>query len=141
MTRQRIDVTHEYALPAERVFAYLSEHRNLEPIFGARIKHVRDGDDTRNGTGSVRAIKVGPLPWFEETIVEAQQPSLIRYRISRGSPLRDHEGVITLTSTEEGCRLHYVIEFGAAVPGLAKVVQVGLQRNLERGLRKVERLA
>ena len=138
---QRVDVTHEYALPPERVFAYLSEHKNLESLFGARIRRVRDGDTSRNGAGSVRALKVGPLPWFEETIVEDVEPSLIRYRISRGSPLRDHDATITLTPTAEGCRVHYVIEFGVAVPGLGKVVEVGLTRNIERGLRKVERLA
>ena len=138
---QRVDVTHEYALPAERVFAYLSEHKNLEPLFGARIRHVQDGETSPNGAGSVRSLKVGPLPWFDETIVESVEPSLIRYRISRGSPLRNHDAVITFTPTEQGCRLHYVIEFDAALPGLGKVVQVGLTRNLERGLRKVERLA
>ncbi len=138
---QRIDITHEYPLPAERIFAYLSEHKNLEPLLGARIRRVKEGDTSPNGAGSVRAVKVGPLPWFEETIVESVEPTLIRYHISRGSPLRNHLGVITLTPTDQGCRLHYVIEFESAVPGLGKVVHVGLTRNLERGLRKVERLA
>ena len=137
----RVDVTHDYALPAEQVFAYLSEHKNLEPLFGARIRRVQDGETSPNGVGSVRALKVGPLPWFEETIVESVEPSLIRYRISRGSPMRNHRAVITLIPSEQGCQVHYVIEFDTALPGIGKVIQVGLSRNIERGLRKLERLA
>jgi uncharacterized protein YndB with AHSA1/START domain len=138
---QRVDVTHEYALPPERVYACLEDHANFQPLFGAQVRRVRDGESSPNGTGSVRALRIGPLPWFEETIVEAVEPSLIRYQITRGTPLRDHEGVITLTPTETGCRVHYVIEFGTAVPGLGKIAQVGLTRAVVRGLRRVERLA
>lgn len=137
----RIDVTHDYALPVERVFAYLSEHKNLEPLFGARIRCVQDGDTSPNGVGSVRSLKVGPLPWFDETIVESVEPSLIRYRISRGSPMKNHAAVITFTPTEHGSQVHYVIEFDTVLPGMGKALQVGLRRNIERGLRKLERLA
>ena len=138
---QRVDITYEFNLPAERVYEYLSEHEHLGPLFGAKIRRVRDGDTTRNGVGSVRALRVGPGPWFEETVTEAVPHSRIAYRISKGSPLRGHKGVLDFTPTEAGCRLHYVVEFGSVVPGLAKVVQLGLTRNLARGLRKVETLA
>lgn len=138
---QRIDITHDFALPIERVYAYLAEHENLAPLFGAKITRVRDGDDSRNGTGSVRTLRVGPGPSFDETIIEAVEPTFIKYRITRGSPLKGHEGVMTFTPTESGCRLHYVIAFGSAVPGLAKVVKVGLTRNITAGLKKVDQLA
>ena len=29
---QRVDITHDFTLPIERVYAYLSEHENLEPL-------------------------------------------------------------------------------------------------------------
>jgi uncharacterized protein YndB with AHSA1/START domain len=137
----RVDITHEFGLPVERVYAYLAEHEHLGPLFGARIRRVRDGDTSRNGAGSVRELRVGPGPSFDETVVEAVEPTLIRYRITRGSPLRGHEGTMTFAPTESGCRLHYVIEFGSPVPGLAKVVQLGLARSIRRGLGKVEQLA
>lgn len=138
---QRVEITHEFALPVDRVYDYLAEHEHLGPLFGARIRRVRDGDSSRNGVGSVRALRIGPGPWFEETVTEAVPNERIAYRISRGSPLRDHRGVMEFTPTATGCRLHYVIEFGSAVPGLAKVVQLGLTRNVSRGLRRVEFLA
>ena len=138
---QRIDITHDFRLPVSRVYAYLAEHEHLAPLFGATIRRVQDGATSRNGVGSVRALRVGPGPWFEETITEAVPDERIAYRITKGSPLRDHQGVLSFTPLGEGCRLHYVIEFRSAVPGLAKVVQVGLTRNLKRGLRKVDQLA
>jgi uncharacterized protein YndB with AHSA1/START domain len=138
---ERVDITYDFALPVERVYAYLSEHEHLGPLFGAKVVRKRDGDTSRNGTGSVRELRVGPGPSFDETVVEAVEPELIRYRVSRGSPLRDHEGVMRFTPTETGSRLHYVIEFGSPVPGLAKVVKYGLTRNITRGLKRVEALA
>ena len=48
---------------------------------------------------------------------------------------------MSFTPLGDGCRLHYVIEFRSAVPGLARVVQLGLTRSIRRGLRKVDQLA
>jgi uncharacterized protein YndB with AHSA1/START domain len=135
---QRIDITHDFALPVERVYAYLAEHENLGPLFGATVRRVRDGDTSRNGAGTVRALRVGPGPWFEETTVEAVENQRIVYRITKGSPLRGHQGVMEFAPLGSGTRLHYVIEFDSAVPGLAKVVQLGLTRNIKRGLAKVD---
>ena len=138
---QRVDITHEFSLPVSRVYEYLAEHEHLAPLFGATIRRVRDGESSRNGVGSVRALRVGPGPWFEETVTEAVPDERIAYRITKGSPLRDHQGVMSFTPLGDGCRLHYVIEFRSAVPGLARVVQLGLTRNIRRGLRKVDQLA
>jgi uncharacterized protein YndB with AHSA1/START domain len=137
---QRIDITQDFALPVERVYAFLSEHENLGPLFGAKIRRVRDGDTARNGVGSVRELRVGPGPSFDETVTEAVLNERIAYRISRGSPLRGHHGLMEFSSTPTGSRLRYVIEFGAAVPGLARVVKLALERNIRRGLPRVEKL-
>lgn len=136
---QLVAVDHDFALPVGRVFAFLAEHENLEEVFGARIRRLADGTDGhRNGVGSVRELKVGPLPAFEETVVEFTPDSLIRYRITKGSPLRDHEGLMLFTPREAGTHLHYEIRFGAAVPGLDVLVRQGLQRTVAKGLRKVD---
>jgi uncharacterized protein YndB with AHSA1/START domain len=135
---QRIDITQDFALPVERVYAYLAEHEHLGPLFGAQVTRVRDGDSSRNGTGSVRRLKVGPLPAFEETVTDAVDDERIAYRITQGSPLRDHRGLMEFSVTPTGSRLHYVIEFGAAVPGLDRVIKVGLERNVRKGLKTVD---
>lgn len=137
---QRVIVDHDFELPPEKVFAFLSEHENLEALFGAKIKRVRDGTDgTRNGVGSVRSLKVGPAPAFEETVTEVKTNELIRYRITKGSPMTGHEGVMVLTPAGEGTHLHYEIIFGAKVPGLDRVVATVLRRSIPKGLAEVDR--
>lgn len=134
----RVDITQDFALPVERVFAYLAEHERLGPLFGLRVTRLKDGDTERNGTGSVRRLKLGPLPAFEETITKAVTDQIIEYRITKGSPLRGHSARMDFSPLGTGCRLHYVIEFGAVVPGLDRVIALALQRNVSKGLATVD---
>jgi uncharacterized protein YndB with AHSA1/START domain len=137
---QTVTIDRDFTLPPERVFTHLAEHENLEPLFGAKIKRLSDGDDgTRNGPGSSRQLRLGPLPPFVETTTEVVPNELIRYRITKGSPLRGHEGVMRFTPTAGGgTHLHYEITFGAAVPGVDRVVAAMLRRTVPRGLDKVD---
>ena len=136
---QRLIFDHDYAIPTERVFAYLSEHENLDDIFGARITRLRDGTDGhRNGVGSVRELKVGPTPPFEETVTEFVPNELIAYEITKGSPLKNHRGEMRFTTEGEGTHLHYEISFGSKLPGVDLIVAQGLKRNVAKGLVGVE---
>jgi uncharacterized protein YndB with AHSA1/START domain len=137
---ERVHVEHDFRQPVDRVFAYLSEHEHLETLFGAKITRLRDGEDgTRNGVGSARALKVGPMPPFTETVTEVVPGELIRYRITEGGVLNDHEGVMRFSSLPDGgTRLDYTIVFRGKVPGLGKVVAVGLDKNIRKGLKKVD---
>src|SRR5215212_6733088 len=110
---QRVHVTQDFPQPVEEVFDYLSEQENLEPLFGAKIKRLSDGDDgTRNGAGASCELRVGPLPGFVETNVEVILEQLIRYRITRGGILKNHEGVMRFSSQGDGgSLLDYTIEF------------------------------
>ena len=135
---QRVDITHDFALPVERLYAYLAEHENLGPLFGAKVERVKDGATSRNGEGSVRRLQVVPLPPFEETVTKAVPNELIEYRITKGGILRDHLGTMRFSPTATGSRLHYVIEFGAKAPGLDRVVKKSLERSIAKGLAQVE---
>ena len=135
---QRIEIEQDFALPVDRVYAYLCEHENLGPLFGAKVERVKDGDTSRNGVGSVRRLRVGPTPPFEETVTAAVPNELVEYRITKGSPLRDHRGEMRFAPRGTGSRLTYVIEFGAVVPLLDRVVKLGLERNVRKGLRTVD---
>jgi uncharacterized protein YndB with AHSA1/START domain len=139
---QRIEIDHDFALPVERVYAYLAEHENLSPLFGAKVTRVRDGDHDRNGTGSVRSLRIGLLPAFEETVTDAVPNERIDYRITKGSPLRGHHGSMVFHSTPAGSHLSYLIEFGAVVPGLDRVVKRVLESAIRKGLKnEVEKRA
>ena len=136
--RSTIEIEHDFTKPVDRVFAYLSEHENLGPLFGAKITRIKDGDTTRNGAGSVRALKLGPLPAFHETTTRAEKPSLIEYEITKGSPLKGHWGRQQLTATDDGgTRLDYTIGFDGPVPGLAGLIGKVLATNIAKGLPKV----
>lgn len=134
----RVHVTHQFTSDPATVFEALAEHENLGRVFPARVSRVRNGHDSRNGAGSTRRLKIGPLPAFEETTLVAEAPTRIEYAITKGSPLRSHRGVQVLTPTADGgTKLDYTIEFGAPVPGLAAIVATVLTRAITQGLPKL----
>jgi uncharacterized protein YndB with AHSA1/START domain len=137
-----VQVEHDFAKPPERIFAHLAEHENLAELFGAKVTRLRDGDDERNGVGSVRQLQIGPLPPFEETVTEFVAPRRIVYRITKGSPLRGHVGTMTFAPTSAGgTRFVYDIRIASPIPGLAPIVHASLTRSIERSLPEVERQA
>jgi hypothetical protein len=137
-TPQRVHITHEFTSDPQTVFERLAEHENLGAVFGAKVTRVSDGATSRNGVGSVRRLKIGPLPAFEETTTTAQPNTLIEYKITKGSPLKGHWGRQELTPTAGGgTRLDYTIGFDAAIPGLAALVGTVLEAAISKGLPKL----
>jgi uncharacterized protein YndB with AHSA1/START domain len=137
-TPQRVHVTHTYSSDPATVFEKLSEHENLSPVFAAKVTRVNDGDTSRNGVGSTRRLKIGPLPAFEETTTTSEPNTLIEYRISKGGPLRGHWGSQRLTPTADGgTALDYTIGYDMAVPGVAALVAKVLTSSLRKGLPKL----
>lgn len=136
---QRVHVTHTFRSDPATVFEALSEHENLGPVMGCKITRLSDGDASRNGAGSTRQLKIGPLPPIEETVTAAEPNSLIEYRISSGGkPLKGHWGVQRLTPTADGgTELDYRIGFDAPAPGIASLVGKAITRQLSKGLPKL----
>jgi uncharacterized protein YndB with AHSA1/START domain len=140
MRALHVHVEHDFTKPPERVFAYLAEHENLAEVFGAKVTRLRDGDGgERNGVGSSRQLKIGALAPFEETVTEFVPAERIVYRITKGSPLRGHVGVMTFGPTAGGTRFVYDIRFSSSIPGLARIVQAALKRSITRSLASIER--
>ena len=119
---QTVAVDRYFTQPPERVFAYLADHKNLEPLFDVKITRLTAGDDgTPNGPGASWNMKFGPLPAFVETLTEVVPNDLIRYRITKGSPLRDHEGVMRFAPIAGGgTHLRYEISFRGVAAGPSK---------------------
>jgi uncharacterized protein YndB with AHSA1/START domain len=142
MRLHRVELSHTFALPPARVFAFLSEHENLSLLFRAPVRRLRSGERFRNGVGSCRRIGPAAPLGFEETVVEFVPDETIVYRITRGGPLRDHRGTMRFSALPDGgSRLDYEIRFGSRVPGLAAAVARLLDRSIASGLRRVEELA
>lgn len=133
--RPRVHVTHTFRSAPADVFAALGEHEDLGPLFGATITRLRDGETSRNGVGSARTLKIGPLPAFVETVVVSEPDERIEYAITQGSPLKGHRGIQVLTPTADGgTRLDYTIHFDAPVPGVAGLVATVLTQKISAGL-------
>ena len=136
---QTVVIDHDFSKPPSRVFAYLAEHENLEAVLGAKIKRLTDGaDGTRNGVGSSRQMRIGFMPPFIETNTEVIPDELIRYRITNGSPLRDHEGVMRFSPNGNGAHLHWEITFKGVLPGVDWFVASTLRRGIPKGLAPVD---
>lgn len=138
-----VHVEHDFTTPVERVYAYLAEHENLANIFPAKITRLSDGSDgVRNGAGSSRKMKIGPMPPFVETVTEAVPNELIVYRITKGSPLRGHEGTMRFSPTPGGgTHLDYKIRLASPIPGIAAIVQKALTQSIKKGLPVVDQKA
>ncbi|HTU15596.1 MAG TPA: SRPBCC family protein [Solirubrobacterales bacterium] len=136
---QRMRFEKDFDLPPDRVFAFLSEHENLGGVLGAKVTRLSDGTDgTRNGVGSARRLKPpGPVPAFEETVTKSVPDEMIEYRVTKGTPLNHHVGVVTLTPTESGTHMDWRIEIGTALPGLDFVIAKVLIRQIGGGLDKL----
>ena len=137
---QRVHVVQDFPQPVEELFAYLAEQENLEPLFRAKVKRLTDGTDgTRNGVGASRELKVGPAPGFIETNTEVVPDELIRYRITKGGVLKNHEGVMRFSRQGTGSRLDYTIDFDGKAPGVGPLVKAMLVRNVTNALRRFAR--
>jgi uncharacterized protein YndB with AHSA1/START domain len=142
MRAHHVYVEHDFAKPPEAIFAHLAEHENLAKLFGAKVTRLRDGEGERNGVGSMRKLKVGPLPPFEETVTEFVPAQRIVYRITKGGPLRGHVGVMTFEPTAAGgTHFIYDIRIASPIPGVAPLVRASLTRSITRSLPGVEAAA
>ncbi len=142
MRAHYVQVEQDFALPVERVFAFLAEHENLGIIFPTRIERVRDGETERNGVGSCRRLSFSGLLPFEETVTEVVPNERIVYRITKGTPLRGHQGTMVFSAKPNGgSHLDYRIRLASPLPGLAAVVKLALTRSVSEGLAKVDRAA
>ena len=131
-----VHVEHDFPEPQETVFCYLAEHEHLADVFGAKVTRLADGSDgNRNGVGSRRELKIGPLPSFEETVTEFVPNEKIEYRITKGSPLDGHVGTMLFTpGTNGGTHLDYKIRIASKIPGVAPIVHKSLSKSVSDGL-------
>lgn len=138
MAKQLIDIRQDFDIPLERVFAYLAEHENLAQVFApARIRRLNDGQPERNGVGSARELRILGTPPFIETVTAYKPNELIEYRVTRGSPIKNHVGTMRFTPTPRGTHLHYTVEFEGRLPLIGALIRPGLAHAMRQGLRRL----
>lgn len=133
-----VHVERDLSAPVDQVFAHLAEHENLAALFGAKVQRLNDGETERNGVGSRRRLKVGPLPPFEETVTRYVPNELIEYKITKGSPLDGHVGTMEFSAAPGGgTHFDYKIRIASKLPLVAPIVTKQLTRDIAKGLKGV----
>ena len=136
MKIHEVKIYQEFDAPAETMFETFSDHTKLGKIMGLPMERIVDSPTpgNPNGVGSVRLIKAG-LFSFEETVRKAENPTLLEYKITRGTPLNHHYGIMKLSNLPEGrSALNYTITVGSNVPFLGAIVKNVLQSSIAKGM-------
>ena len=138
-------IRRSFNAPMAEVFALFASHERfaaaLTGPIGVKLKAVRriqTGEDGADGVGSVRRIGFGPTA-FEETIVASQAPKRLEYAITKGSPLRNHHGVIVFSATATGgTAVDYRISFEPMIPGTGSFLRALLEGMIGKGMKRME---
>lgn len=142
MAKQHIDVTQEFKAPVSTIFSELTDHVKFGRLLKAKIVRIVDakGDDL-NGLGSVRKISPLPLADFEETVVTFKPNELMEYKVSQGSPIKNHIGrmefsAISSADGRESTRLRYTISFEPKlpIPFLGGLLKKAIETPVKKGL-------
>ena len=87
-----------------------------------------------DGTGLTRAVKIGPVTVHEE-ITRVGPGYAVRYRMTKGAPVRDYVGRVTLEeSPDGGTQASWDVQFRPVVPGTGWLISLVSKRTLNRVL-------
>jgi hypothetical protein len=87
-----------------------------------------------DGTGLTRAVKVGPALVYEEITGVGPGP-LMRYRMTKGAPVRDYLGSVALEeSPDGGTQVSWEVQFRPVEPGTGWLISRLTNRTLNRVL-------
>jgi hypothetical protein len=134
MPQQSINMSFQFNKPLATVFADLSNHELFGKICGIKMTTIQKGKDGACGLGSVRKINIGPLPSFEETITEFRADEFIEYKITRGSPIKNHVGTLRFKDQGDGCSLDYQIKLESKIPFTTGLIKSVLKQGISKGI-------
>ena len=135
MSMQEIKVEQSISLDCEQAFGMLADHARLGRLFPGHFRLLTPGEDPAepNGVGAVRRIRQGPVV-FEETVTVYEPAYLLGYRVSKGSPIKAHQGLISLVPMARGCRVDYRINFRPKLPGTGWILKNLIERDVRAAL-------
>ena len=136
MAQQTISIHQTFNAPIAQVFAVLSDHKKFGEICGVNLVGIQEGEGGLNGKGSIRTIKIGLLPAFDETITDFIENEFIEYKITKGSPIKNHIGTLKFSDQNNQTVLDYVIKLESKIPLTTGIIKAALQKNISKGLSK-----
>jgi uncharacterized protein YndB with AHSA1/START domain len=127
----RLTIVRSLDAPPDRVWHVLG-NPGASPGPGVSVEVEREG--APDGTGLARAVRVGPATVHEE-ITGIGPGHVVRYRMTRGAPVRDYEGTVSLeASAGGGTRVTWDVSFRPMVPGTGWLISLVSKRTLNRVL-------
>ncbi len=112
MGKQKIKIEQSFNAPIETIFSTMTDHETFGNVISTTIKRVVDSKETnKNGVGSVRRISAFPFPSFEETVITFKPNEIMEYKVTKGSPIKNHKGRMEFSEEGGKTRLYYTIEF------------------------------
>lgn len=135
----KVEIIETFSMPVEALFEKLSEHENLEQLFApVKVTRISDGDGHRNGVGSARKMQLLIAPPFVETVTAFEENKRIEYKITEGSPLKNHHGTMLFEPNgETGSKLHYTITFEGKLPFVGNIIEKTLDVKIRQGLKSL----
>jgi len=134
MALKTIKMVQTFNAPVAEVFAALSDHETFGKICGIKVSRIKEGKDQPNGLGSIRKLSIGPLPSFQETITDFKENELIEYKITQGSPIKNHVGTLRFSGQNDKTVLHYTIKLESKIPLTTGLIKAALERGISKGL-------
>jgi hypothetical protein len=139
MPKHHILIEKSFTTGLSDVFEAICDHENFGKLIGAKIIRTKEGNDgIVNGIGSIRRIVATPLPSFEETVTNYVKDEYFEYRITKGSPIKNHVGKLHFRQEGSTTQLRYTIDFDLKLPlpligsGLAKVLRSQISKGLDK---------
>jgi len=136
MALKTIKMVQTFNAPVTEVFAALSDHETFGKICGINVTRIQEGAEQPNGLGSIRKLSIGPLPSFQETITDFKENELIEYKITQGSPIKNHVGRLSFSTQGDMSVLHYTIDLESKIPLTSGLIKAVLERGISQGLQK-----
>lgn len=136
---ERLHFLQDYNVEVYKVFSFFSDHNRLSEVFPSIMRRITDSDDPRNinGVGSSRIVFTFPT-LFQETITKYIEPSLIEYKITFGSPLKNHVGTMNFIDLGNGkSRLDYTIEFEPRIPKTGFILRNLVEKQVGHAIREL----
>jgi uncharacterized protein YndB with AHSA1/START domain len=141
--KQSIIITQVFNAPVETIFNILTDHESFGRILNAKIERVIDSrDENKNGLGSVRRIQAFPAPAFEESVITFEPNQLMEYKVSKGSPIKNHLGRMEFTDVDGKTRLTYRVDFEPKRPFflLGSIIKKAIEKPIQIGLKRLSAL-
>jgi len=124
-------ITRSLDAPVDRVWEIIG-NPGASPGRGVDVRVERPG--SADATGLLRVVKVGRATVHEE-ITDVGPGNVIRYRMTKGAPVRDYtSGVALEASPDGGTLVSWDARFRPLVPGTGWAVSLVSKHTLNRVL-------